>query len=127
MHRGEFAQMIGPYFGVYLALPERHMQAVGAHGLDVRGPLVNEHDIEPGICEVGRDATAVRAGTENCDFLFHDVYRDAKLASHGADQKSLRPTRARAVDLNVTLLLRLQVVLLDELGHFFDVLMQESG
>jgi len=51
------------------------MQPVGAHGLDVSRPLVDEHHIEPGICEVGRDATSVRASAKNCDFLFH---RDSK-------------------------------------------------
>jgi hypothetical protein len=49
------------------------MKAVGAHRLDVRGPLVNEYDIEPGIREVGGDTTSVRAGAENCDFLAHDI------------------------------------------------------
>jgi hypothetical protein len=49
------------------------MEAARPHCLDVSGPLVDEHDIEPGIGEVGGDATAVRAGAENCDFLFHHV------------------------------------------------------
>ena len=73
MHRGELAQVIGPHLGVDLSLPQSHLKAVGAHGLDVGGPLVDDHDIKPGICEVGRDATSVRAGAENCDFLAHDV------------------------------------------------------
>jgi hypothetical protein len=47
------------------------METVGAHGLDVRRPLVDEHDVEPGIGEVGRDAASVGAGAENCDFLVH--------------------------------------------------------
>src|SRR5262245_60824738 len=74
-HRSELAQMIGSHLGVYLSLPERHMESVGAHGLDVRGPLVNEHHIEPGIREIGCDTTAVRAGTKDCDFLFHGLSR----------------------------------------------------
>ena len=43
MHRGEFAQVIGPHLGVDFALPQRHVQAVCAHRLDVRRPLVDQH------------------------------------------------------------------------------------
>ena len=73
VQRGEVAQVIGPHLGVDLALPQRDMQAVGAHGLDMGRPLVDEHDIEPRIGEVGRDAASVGAGAENGDFLVHRV------------------------------------------------------
>jgi hypothetical protein len=68
------------------------MQTVGAHGLDVRRPLVDEHDVKPGIGEVGRDAASVRAGPENCDFLVHllDVFT------------SRRKTKTRSTPLSGT-------------------------
>jgi hypothetical protein len=84
--------MIGSYFGVYLSLPEGHMEAVGAHGLDVSRPLVDQHDIEAGIREVGRDATSVRASTENCDFLVHDISKAKGIARRrsGVIEKGLK-------------------------------------
>ena len=74
VHRGELAQVIGPHLGADLALPELHVQAVQAHRLDVGGPLVDQHDVEARVGEVGGDATAVRAGAEDCDFLIHDAF-----------------------------------------------------
>src|SRR5262249_29993067 len=129
MHRSELAQMIGPHLGVYLSLPERHMEAVGAHGLDVRGPLVDEHDIEPGIREIGCDTTAVRAGTKNCDFLFHG--RSGRCTEHrtehrrrSADWRRLlcradwkMPSALTSGRFLISASLRLQIVLLDEPGH----------
>src|SRR3979411_2626990 len=47
------------------------------------GPLVDEHDIEPPIGEVGRDAASVGAGPENRDFLWHGVSRLAHFSRHG--------------------------------------------
>jgi hypothetical protein len=47
MHRGELAQVMRPHLGVNLSLPESHPKAVGAHRLNVSGPLINDPTSSP--------------------------------------------------------------------------------
>ena len=66
---------MGPHVGMNFSLPESHMKTVGAHRLDVSGPLIDKYDIEPSIREVGGDTTSVRPGAENCHFLVHGIFK----------------------------------------------------
>jgi hypothetical protein len=49
------------------------MQAARPHRFDVSGPLVDEHDIEPGIGEIGGDATPFAPVPRTAIFFFHHV------------------------------------------------------
>ena len=63
--------MQGIYFGFNDPIGHGNFDAVGSNFFDLRRPLIDDGDVEPGFGEIGADAAADGSATENCNFLFH--------------------------------------------------------